>query len=302
MIMDIYDLIIVGGGPAGVTAGIYAQRARLKTILLEKLGVGGQIVLSDLVENYPGFQEISGFDLMQKFEEQAKALGLAIEDGEVTRITDEGEYKLVKTPDHDYRAKSVIIASGSKSRRLGVKGEEALIGKGVSFCATCDGFFFRGKDIVLVGGGNSAITEALFLAKIVNKVYVVHRRSELRAEKILQERALENPVIEFVWDSVVEEVIGHDVVEGVVLRNVKTGERSELAVGGVFVYVGITPNTEFIDARKDESGFILTDMSLVTSIPGIFAVGDCRQTKLRQVATAVGDGALAVTSVERYLG
>ena len=300
--MDIYDLIIVGGGPAGVTAGIYAQRARLKTILLEKLGVGGQIILSDLVENYPGFQEISGFDLMQKFEEQAKALGLTIEDCEVTRVTDEGEYKLVKTPDRDYRAKSVIIASGSKSRRLGVKGEEGLIGKGVSFCATCDGFFFRGKDIVLVGGGNSAITEALYLAKIVNKVYVVHRRSELRAEKILQERALGNPVIEFVWDSVVEEVVGNNVVEGVVLRNVKTGKHSELAVGGVFVYVGITPNTEFIDLKKDENGFIITDRSLATSIPGIFAVGDCRQTELRQVATAVGDGALAVTSVERYLG
>ncbi len=300
--MNIYDLIIVGGGPAGVTAGIYAQRARLKTILLEKLGVGGQIILSDLVENYPGFQGISGFDLMQKFEEQAKALGLAIEDCEVTRVTDEGEYKLVKTHDRDYRAKSVIVASGSKSRRLGVRGEEGLIGKGVSFCATCDGFFFRGKDIVLVGGGNSAITEALFLAKIVNKVYVVHRRSELRAEKILQERALGNPVIEFVWDSVVEEVVGNNVVEGVVLRNVETGERSELAVGGVFVYVGITPNTEFIDIKKDENGFILTDRSLATSIPGIFAVGDCRQTELRQVATAVGDGALAVTSVERYLG
>ena len=300
--MDIYDLVIIGGGPAGVTAGIYAQRARLKTVLLEKLGVGGQIILSDLVENYPGFQEINGFDLMQKFEAQAKALGLAIEDCEVTRVTDEGEYKLVKTPDRDYMAKSVIIASGSKSRRLGVKGEEELIGKGISFCATCDGFFFRGKDIVLVGGGKSAITEALFLAKFLNKVYVVHRRSELRAEKILQERALGNPVIEFVWNSVVEEVVGHNVVEGVVLRNVETGECSELAVGGVFMYVGITPNTEFIDLEKDKNGFILTDRSLATSIPGIFAVGDCRQTELRQVATAVGDGALAVTSVERYLG
>jgi thioredoxin reductase (NADPH) len=300
--MDVYDLIIVGGGPAGITAGIYAQRARLKAILLEKLGVGGQIVLSDLVENYPGFQRISGMELMQKFEEQARALGLVVEDGEVTLITDEGEYKLVKTLDHDYRAKSIIIASGSKPRRLGVKGEEELIGKGISFCATCDGFFFRGKDVLLVGGGNSAITEALFLTKIVNKVYIVHRRSELRAEKILQERAFENPLIEFVWDSVVEEIIGHDAVEGVVLRNVRTKERSELAVGGVFVYVGITPNTEFIDVRKDENGFILTDSSLATSIPGIFAVGDCRQTELRQVATAVGDGALAVTSVERYLG
>ncbi len=300
--MDVYDLIIVGGGPAGITAGIYAQRARLKAILLEKLGIGGQIVLSDLVENYPGFQRISGMELMQKFEEQARALGLVVEDGEVTLITDEGEYKLVKTLDHDYRAKSIIIASGSKPRRLEVKGEEELIGKGISFCATCDGFFFRGKDVLLVGGGNSAITEALFLTKIVNKVYIVHRRSELRAEKILQERAFENPLIEFVWDSVVEEILGKDVVEGVVLRNVRTKERSELAVGGVFVYVGITPNTEFIDVRKDENGFILTDRNLATSIPGIFAAGDCRQTELRQVATAVGDGALAVTSVERYLG
>ena len=300
--MDVYDLIIVGGGPAGITAGIYAQRARLKVILLEKLGVGGQIVLSDLVENYPGFQRVSGMELMQKFEEQARALGLVVEDGEVTLVTDEGEHKLVKTLDHDYKAKSIIIASGSKPRRLGVKGEEELIGKGISFCATCDGFFFRGKDVLLVGGGNSAITEALFLTKIVNKVYIVHRRSELRAEKILQERAFENSKIEFVWNSVVEEIIGHDVVEGVVLRNVRTEERLELAVGGVFVYVGITPNTEFIDVEKDENGFILTDRSLATSIPGIFAVGDCRQTELRQVATAVGDGALAVTSVERYLG
>jgi thioredoxin reductase (NADPH) len=300
--MDVYDLIIIGGGPAGITAGIYAQRARLKVILLEKLGVGGQIVLSDLVENYPGFQKVSGVELMQKFEEQARALGLVVEDGEVTLITDEGEYKSVKTIDRDYKAKSVIIASGSKPRRLGVKGEEELIGKGISFCATCDGFFFRGKDVLLVGGGNSAITEALFLTKIVNKVYIVHRRSELRAEKILQERAFKNSKIEFVWDSVVEEITGHDVVEGVVLRTVGTEERSELAVGGIFVYVGITPNTEFIDASKDENGFILTDSSLATSIPGIFAAGDCRNTGLRQVATAVGDGALAVTSVERYLG
>ncbi len=300
--MEIYDVVIVGAGPAGITAGIYAKRARLETVVIEKLGVGGQIVLSDSVENYPGFPEISGYELMQKFEEQARAFDLEIEDGEVIAIRDEGEYKKVLTDDHDYKTRSVIIASGAKSSRLGVKGEEEFIGKGVSFCATCDGFFFRDKDILVVGGGNSAITEALFLSKIVNKVYVAHRRSELRAAKILQERAFANPKIEFVWNSVVEEITGEDVVEGVVLRDVVTEERSRLAVSGVFMYVGLVPNTEFIDAEKDGAGFILTDERLATSIPGVFAAGDCRATQLRQVATAVGDGALAAVSAERYLG
>ena len=300
--MEIYDVVIVGAGPAGITAGIYAKRARLETVVIEKLGVGGQIVLSDSVENYPGFPEISGYDLMQKFEEQARAFDLEIEDGEVIAIRDEGEYKKVLTDDHDYKTRSVIIASGAKSSRLGVKGEEEFIGRGVSFCATCDGFFFRDKDILVVGGGNSAITEALFLSKIVNKVYVAHRRSELRAAKILQERAFADPKIEFVWNSVVEEITGKDAVEGVVLRDVVTEERSRLAVSGVFMYVGLVPNTEFIDAEKDEAGFILTDERLATSIPGVFAAGDCRATQLRQVATAVGDGAVAAVSAERYLG
>jgi len=300
--MEIYDVVIVGAGPAGITAGIYAKRARLSTIVIEKLGVGGQIVLSDSVENYPGFPEISGYELMQKFEEQARSFDLEVEDGEVITIQDEGEYKLVKADGRDYKTRSVIIASGAKPSRLGVKGEEDFIGRGVSFCATCDGFFFRDKDIIVVGGGDSAITEALFLSKIVNKVYVAHRRSELRATKILQERAFSNPKIEFVWNSVVEEIIGKDTVEGVVLRDVVTEERARLAVSGVFMYVGLVPNTEFIDAGKYDAGFILTDEQLATSIPGVFAAGDCRATQLRQVATAVGDGALAAVSVERYLG
>ncbi|KAF5414044.1 MAG: Sulfide dehydrogenase subunit alpha [Candidatus Methanogaster sp.] len=300
--MEIYDVVIVGAGPAGITAGIYAKRARLETMVIEKLGVGGQIVLSDSVENYPGFPEISGYELMQKFEEQARAFDLEIEDGEVIAIRDEGEYKKVLTDDRDYKTRSVIIASGAKPSRLGVKGEEEFIGRGVSFCATCDGFFFREKDVIVVGGGDSAITEALFLSKIVNKVYVVHRRSELRAAKILQERAFANPKIEFVWNSIIEEITGKDTVEGVVLRDVVTEERSRLAVGGVFMYVGLVPNTEFIDAGKDKAGFLLTDERLATSIPGIFAAGDCRATQLRQVSTAVGDGALAAVSVERYLG
>ena len=300
--MEIYDLVIVGAGPAGITAGIYAKRARLKAVVIEKLGVGGQIVVSDSVENYPGFPEIGGYELMQKFEEQARSFDLEIEDGEVVEITDEGAYKLVRTDDRDYKTRSVIIASGAKPSRLGVKGEAELIGKGVSFCATCDGFFFRDKDILVVGGGDSAITEALFLSKIVNKVYVVHRRSELRATKILQERAFENPKIEFIWNSVVEEITGKDTVEGVMLRDVVTEERSRLAVSGVFMYVGLVPNTGFVDVEKDDAGFILTDERLATSVTGIFAAGDCRTTLLRQVATAVGDGALAAVSAERYLG
>ena len=300
--MEIYDLVIVGAGPAGITAGIYAKRARLKAVVIEKLGVGGQIVVSDSVENYPGFPEISGYELMQKFEEQARSFDLEIEDGEVVEITDEGEYKSVRTDDRDYKTRSVIIASGAKPSRLGVKGEAELIGKGVSFCATCDGFFFRDKDILVVGGGDSAITEALFLSKIVNKVYVAHRRSELRAAKILQERAFANPKIEFVWNSVVEEITGKDTVEGVILRDVVTEERSGLAVSGVFMYVGLVPNTGFVDVEKDDAGFILTDERLATSVTGIFAAGDCRTTLLRQVATAVGDGALAAVSAERYLG
>lgn len=300
--MDIYDVIIIGAGPAGITAGIYAQRSRLKTILLEKMGVGGQVVLSDIIENYPGFTSISGFELMQKFEEHARAFDLTIEDGEVIEIKSEDDYKSVKTSGNDYKAKSVIIASGAKPRRLGVKGEEQFIGKGVSFCATCDGFFFRDKDVLVVGGGNSAITEALFLTKIVNKVYIVHRRSELRAARILQEKASENPKIEFIWNSVVDEIIGDDVVKQVALRNVATGERFEIAAGGVFVYVGLTPNTEFIDVDKDKNGFILTDASLATSMSGVFAAGDCRSKSLRQIVTAVGDGALAATSAEQYIG
>ncbi|HDJ38401.1 MAG TPA: thioredoxin-disulfide reductase [Methanosarcinales archaeon] len=300
--MGVYEVIIVGAGPAGITAGIYAQRARLDTVLLERLGVGGQIVLSDNVENYPGFQSISGYELMQRFEEHAKGFGLEVKDEEVTEIRDEGEYKLVRTHDHEYKTKSVIIASGAKPKRLGVPGEEEFIGKGVSFCATCDGFFFRGRDVAVVGGGNSAITEAIYLAKIVNKVYVVHRRAELRATKILQERALENPKIEFVWNSVVEEILGDSTVSQVSLRNVVTGERFQLSVGGVFMYAGLEPNTEFADVKKDDAGFIITDETLATSTAGVFAAGDCRNTMLRQVATAVGDGALAVASVERYLG
>ena len=298
----VYDVVIIGGGPAGLTAGIYAKRAMLNTVLLEGKGVGGQIIVTDLVENYPGFPEISGAELAAKFEEHAQKFGLESRNMvDVTAIEDKGDTKLVKTTDGDIETKAVIIASGTTPRKLGVKGELNFTGRGVSYCATCDGFFFRDKVAVVVGGGDSAITEAIFLTKMVKKVYVVHRRDELRAEKINQEHAFKNPKIEFVWDSVVEEIAGSQVVEKVIIRNVKTGESSELKTDGVFIYIGLDPNTGFADVEKDEWGFILANDRMETSVKGIFVAGDCRNTPLRQIVTAVGDGAIAAVSAERYI-
>jgi thioredoxin reductase (NADPH) len=298
----VYDVVIIGGGPAGLTAGIYAKRAMLNTVLLEGKGVGGQIIVTDLVENYPGFPEISGAELAAKFEEHAQKFELESRNMvDVTAIEDKGDTKLVKTTDGDIETKAVIIASGTTPRKLGVKGELNFTGRGVSYCATCDGFFFRDKVAVVVGGGDSAITEAIFLTKMVKKVYVVHRRDELRAEKINQEHAFKNPKIEFVWDSVVEEIAGSQVVEKVIIRNVKTGESSELKTDGVFIYIGLDPNTGFADVEKDEWGFILANDRMETSVKGIFVAGDCRNTPLRQIVTAVGDGAIAAVSAERYI-
>ncbi len=297
-----YDLIIIGGGPAGLTAGIYAKRGMLNTLLLERMGVGGQIIVTDLVENYPGFLEISGADLAAKFEEHAKKFGLEMKSiSEVTNIEDRGKTKFVKTYEGDFEAKALIIATGTTPRKLGAKGEAELTGRGVSYCATCDGFFFREKEVIVVGGGDSAITEAIYLAKLTKKVTVVHRRDALRAEKINQEHAFANPKISFVWDSVVEEIAGKNVVEKVVIRNVKTNELSELKTDGVFIYVGLIPNTSFTEVKKDEWGFIITNDRMETSIKGIFAAGDCRVTPLRQIATAVGNGAIAAVSAERYI-
>jgi thioredoxin reductase (NADPH) len=298
----VYDVIIIGGGPAGLTAGIYAKRAMLNTVLLEGKGVGGQIIVTDLVENYPGFPEISGAELAAKFEEHAQKFGLESRNMvDVTAIEDKGKTKLVKTTDGDIETKAVIIASGTTPRKLGVKGELNFTGRGVSYCATCDGFFFRDKVAVVVGGGDSAITEAIFLTKMVKKVYVVHRRDELRAEKINQEHAFKNPKIEFVWDSVVEGIAGSQIVEKVIIRNVKTGESSDLKTDGVFIYIGLDPNTGFADVEKDEWGFIIANDRMETSVKGIFVAGDCRNTPLRQIATAVGDGAIAAVSAERYI-
>lgn len=298
----VYDLVIIGGGPAGLTAGIYARRAMLKTLLLEKIGVGGQIIITDLVENYPGFQEISGGELARKFEEHARKFGLETRGMvEVSGIEDRGSIKAVKTAEGDIEAKAVIIASGTTPRKLGIKGELEFTGRGVSYCATCDGFFFRDKVVVVVGGGDSAITEAIYLTKMVQKVYIVHRRDKLRAEKINQEHAFANPKISFVWDSVVEGIAGKNTVEKVIIKNVKTNALSEIKTDGVFIYVGLIPNTAFANVEKDERGFIIVNQKMETSVKGIFAAGDCRVTPLRQIATAVGDGAIASVSAEKYL-
>lgn len=296
-----YDLIIIGAGPAGLTAAIYAQRMRLKTILLEREMVGGQIARSDIIENYPGFPSISGMELMRKFEEHALGLGLEIRLAGVENIAPEGSGKVVKTSAGELRAKAVIVATGANPKRLGAAGEKEFFGKGVSYCATCDGPFFKGQRVVVAGGGDTAVKEAVFLSKLAKKVYVVHRRDQLRAEKILEEKALSTPNMEILWSHILKEIKGSKVVEGVVLVDLKTKREKEVPAEGVFIFVGVNPATDFVDVEKDERGFIKTDMTMETSVKGIFAAGDCRITPLRQVSTAVGDGAIAAYSAEGYI-
>ncbi|MBI3754916.1 MAG: thioredoxin-disulfide reductase, partial [Deltaproteobacteria bacterium] len=285
-----YDLIIIGGGPAGLTAGIYAQRARLKTLLLEKEVIGGQIAVSDIIENYPGFPSISGAGLMEKFEQHARGLGLEIKLTDVTDVQDKGKTKIVKTSEGDFITKTVIVATGAKPKRLGVPGEKEFTGKGVSYCATCDGPFFKGQRVLVVGGGDTAAKEALYLSRIANKIYLAHRRDQLRAEKIIQEKVLSIPNIEMLWSHVLKSMHGKIGVEKAVLQNLKDNAIKELDVEGVFIFVGINPTADFVDVEKDKNGFIKTDQNMQTSIKGIFVAGDCRTTPLKQVSTAVGDG------------
>lgn len=296
-----YDVIIIGGGPAGLTAGIYAQRARLKTLLLEKEFVGGQIAVSDIIENYPGFPSISGADLMEKFEQQARVLGLEIKMTDVNDVQDKDKTKIIKTSEGDLITKTVIVATGAKPKKLNIHGEKEFIGKGVSYCATCDGPFFKGQRVLIVGGGDTAVKEAVYLSKIASKVYLVHRRDRFRAEKIIQEKAISTQNIEIFWNSILKEIKGKTGVEKVVLQNIKDNTAKELVVEGIFIFVGINPATDFIDVEKDEYGFIKTDKNMKTSINGIFAAGDCRTTPLKQVSTAVGDGAIAAFMAERYI-
>ena len=300
-----YDLIIIGGGAAGLTAGIYGVRSKLKALLLEKFPLmGGQIVYSEKVENYPGFPEgISGVDLTALMETQARGFGLEIKNGEVIGLKDDGEIKRILCDGEEYLCRAIIIATGASPNRLGIEGEEHFVGKGISFCGTCDGFFFKDLEVIVVGGGDTAIDEALYLTRYVKKVYVVHRRNALRGAKISQERALKNEKIEFIWDTVVVKVEGNTSVEKVVLKNVKTGATWEKPISGLFIFVGIKPNTTFLQktVALDEQGFIVTNETLETSVPGIFAAGDVRRKLLRQLSTAVGDGATAAFAVEKYL-
>lgn len=296
-----YDLVIIGGGPAGLTAGIYAQRFRLKTILVERELVGGQIAVSDLIENYPGFPSISGPGLMEKFEEHAKKFGLEIKYLDVMNVTLDGNVKVLNTSEGEVRAKAVIVATGAKPKRLGVAGEKEYTGKGVSYCGTCDGPFFKGLNVMVVGGGDTAVKEAIYLSKLAGKVYVAHRRDQFRAEKVLLERLEGAQNIVLLKSHVLKEVKGDTIVKKAVVQDLKTGQLKDIDAEGVFIFVGINPTTDFIDAQKDAGGFIKTNQKMETNLPGVFAAGDCRTTPLLQVATAVGDGAIAAYMADAYV-
>lgn len=298
-----HELVIVGGGAAGLTAGIYATRYGLDVVLVSIGAPGGQTATATNIENFPGFPEgITGAELAMRLTEQATNFGVVFENAEVQEIVPQERRWLLRCGEWDYLTIAVILAMGASPRRLKIPGERELHGRGVSYCATCDGFFYRGLTVAVVGGGNTAIEEALYLADIAEKVYVIHRRDELRAEKILADRALANPKIEFIWDTVPTRILGEDVVTGLELRNVKTERESRLKVDGVFVAIGYEPNTKWLgDLLELKDGFIVTDMHMRTSQPGIFAAGDVRDTPLRQVTTAVGDAAIAANSAYKYI-
>ena len=299
-----YEVIIIGGGPAGLTAGLYTSRARLRTLLIENAILGGQMTTTEMIENYPGFpQGVTGDELSRMMEEQARRFGMGTVNQEVVKVTLEGNLKRVQTNESSYLCDTLIVCTGAEYRKLGVSGEKEYAGKGVSYCATCDGAFFQDATIVVVGGGDSALTEALFLTKFVKELTIIHRRDALRATKIYQERALANPKIKFMWNSVVEQVKGDQVVRSVVVKNVKTGELNEFKTEGVFLFVGLLPRTEFLKGlvNLDEDGYVVTNENGGTSVKGIFAAGDCRKKLLRQIATGVGDGATAAFAAEKYL-
>ncbi len=306
----IYDVIILGGGPAGLSAGLYAGRSRLSTLIIEKGKDGGQIAITDEIENYPGqvVEGETGPSLVARMTEQAAKFGVERVTGAVTEVELEGDVKVIKTAKEEFQAKNVIIATGAFPRPIGCKGEADYMGKGVSYCATCDANFFEDFEVFVVGGGDSAVEEAMYLTKFARKVTIIHRRDELRAAKSIQEKAFANPKVEFMWDSVVEELYGDEILQGMVVKNVKTGETRKVdadeedGMFGVFGFIGTVPNSKLFEGVIDmEYGYIKTDEDMHTNVPGVYAAGDIRVKSLRQVVTAAADGAIAAIQVERSL-
>lgn len=298
------DVVVVGAGPAGLTAALYTGRARLNTIVLERLGPGGQLLNTELIEDVTGFKSITGQEMARLFEEHALEFGAQIEYGTVTQIYTDGQEKVVLTEEGDeYRCKAVIVCSGGVARKLGVPGEERLAGRGVSYCAICDGAFFKNEVLAVVGGGDSAVEEATFLTRYASKLYIIHRRDEFRAQRVLQDRLFANDHVEKILDSVVEEIGGQDRVEWLRVRNVKTGAIQQVPVGGVFVYVGFSPNSEIFrdPIEKDPLGFVITDDRMETSQPGIYVAGDVRHQFVRQITNAVGDATTAAIAATKYI-
>ncbi len=298
----IFDIIILGGGPAGFSSAIYAARGAVSTAIVDINMLGGQPSNYLELENYPGFQLVGGYDLMEKFEEHADKFGVEkFPMQEITKI--DLAKKKIYTKEYEFSAKSIIIATGAQPMKLGVKGENEFVGRGVSYCAVCDGAFYKDKIVAVVGGGNSAIEEAMYLTKFAKKVYVIHRRDKLRADKILQEKAFKNQKIEFIWNSIVLEIQGESTVKSIVLKNLQTDKISELKIDGIFPYIGISPNTELFSGQlnQDKYGFIITDTTMATSVDGVYAIGDVRNTPLRQVVTAASDGAIGATYALRYI-
>ncbi|CDF58672.1 thioredoxin-disulfide reductase [Thermobrachium celere] len=300
----VYDIVIIGGGPAGLSAGLYGSRSKLDVLVIEKEKFGGQAATTAELENYPGsIENCTGPALTERMKKQAEEFGTTFVKDEIVDVDFTGDIKIVKGRKEEYHARTVIIATGAEYRMAGFKNERELRGRGVSYCATCDADFFEGLDVAVIGGGDSAITEALHLTKYAESVTIIHRRDTLRAAKSLQEKAFNHPKIKFIWDTVVEEAKGDEILESLVLRNVKTGEVSELAVNGVFVFVGLDPKSEIFRGKveMDEKGYIITDRSMRTNVEGVFAAGDVTQKTLRQVITAAADGAVAAIAAEEYI-
>ena len=298
-----YDVLVIGAGPAGMTAAIYAARAGYNTAMVEVGVPGGQAATTEIIENYPGFpQGVAGPDLMYKFFEQTQTFGVEMLYGYVEKLECEGEVKKVKVGDNVYESKAIVIASGAKPRTLGVANEDRMRGRGVSYCATCDGFFFKDKDVLVVGGGDTAVEEAMYLTKMCSKVTLIHRRDQLRANRTAQNRAFANEKLEIVYNTTLEEIIGEDKVTAVRLKNKVTGEETVMDINGIFIFAGYLPNNDFFPAELevDKNGYVLTDEKMQTNIPGVFAVGDVRKKALRQVTTAVGDGGAVISAIEEY--